>query len=653
MRLLGLMALPSRKDSSYSITEEKISAWRFAMKKTIRRSGREWIRAALIAALFITQILPPTFAAEFSEKSPAIEAMPSGIGQGAINPSLQEKIGDDSLKTLTPLEIPSALAPLQEKSLPPALRNNTTLSDQLLKKEAPSPESPKNALGNSDNRKDVKVSRKRKASLGKKFASKNPALLQLKEMIAIAKKRKDIPADWVEKMKEENAEASPEVQRLRDAAENLGFNKVALNRKIIADHNTGYTVKIPDGMITDQSQSGRCWIFAGLNAIRSHLLAEKKLPKDFEFSENYIYFFSMLEQSNSYMEKTLRVALAKMAGVNIPDPKFRSLMTPMGKIGDGGWFNWFQFLVSKYGLIPKRAMADTTSSQNSALLGSELQSSLSLYASELMNLMRQKPSLDTAKKAAQIKQNALARTWKILSTHLGTPPAEFDFRQDAKVEKPEEVSKIPATITRYTPQEFSKKIAEFNPEDYVTIANYSRKEKGAVYEVEDSAIGASKPGEPAFNHRFIQTGAERMAELVAASIDEGHPIWFAAQMGRDTDNTTGIMHPQIYDRESIYGFSEAEKKEKISRDDATYLWLRTPNHAMAITGYDRPDEKAPIVKFRVENSWGDEVGTKGIYHMYLDWFKENVYEVIIHRKFLSEKEQTAWVGKAKKITNED
>ncbi len=608
-----------------------------------------WIRLALIASFLILQIPPSVSAVEFSEKAPALEAVPSGIGQSALSPSLGEKIENGNV----PLDIPSVPAPLQTESLLPASQNQAALSGQSLKKEGSSPELQNDSLKKINTRKNSKATRKRKASLGKKFASKNMALRQLKEMIEVAKGRKDIPSDWVEKMKEDNAKASPEVQRLRDAAENLGFDKVALNRKVIAQHNDQYTVKVPDGLITDQAQSGRCWIFAGLNAIRSHLLVEKKLPKDFEFSENYIYFFSMLEQSNSYMEKTLRVALAQMSGANIPDQKFRSLMTPNTKIGDGGWFNWFQFLVSKYGLVPKRAMAETASSQNSALLGSEIQSSLSLYASELMNLMRQNPSLGTAKKASQIKEQALRRIWKILSTHLGTPPTEFDFRQDAKVDKPEEVSKIPAKITRYTPQEFSKEVAQFNPEDYVTMANYSRKEKGAVYEVEDSAIGASKPGDPAFNHRFIQVGAERMAELVAASIDEGHPIWFAAEMGRDTDNTTGIMHPQIYDRKSIYGFSEAEKKEKISRDDATYLWLRTPNHAMAFTGYDRPDEKAPIVKFRVENSWGDKVGTKGIYHMYLDWFKENVYEAIVHKKFLSEKEKKAWDGKAKKLINED
>ena len=454
-------------------------------------------------------------------------------------------------------------------------------------------------------------------------------------------------------MQEENAKAAPEVQRLRDAVENLGFDKVALNRKIVAEHNDHYTVKVPDGLITDQAQSGRCWIFAGLNAIRSHLLVEKKLPKDFEFSENYIYFFSMLEKSNSYMEKTLRLTLAQMAGADIPEQTFRGLITPMDKIGDGGWFNWFQFLVSKYGLIPKRMMANTASSQNSARLGSELQSSLSLYASELMNLMRQKPSVDAAKKAAEIKERARTRIWKILSTHLGTPPKEFEFRQDAKVEKPEEVSKIPATITRYTPLEFSKDFVQFNPADYVTATNYSRKENGKVYEVENSAIGFSEPGEPAFNHRFIQTGAERMAELVAASINAGHPVWFGSQMGRDTDNATGIMHPDIYDRKNVYGFSDAEKKETISRDAATYLGLRELNHAMAFTGYDRPDEKAPLVKFRVENSWGDTVGTKGIYHMYLDWFKENVYQVIVHKKFLSNFEKKAWDGKAKKLKDWD
>lgn len=465
-----------------------------------------------------------------------------------------------------------------------------------------------------------------------------------------------ISSDWVQEMMDQNAAASPEVQRLRDSAENMGLAKVALNRKVIAHHNTRYTNTIPNGPITNQAQSGRCWIFAGLNMIRSALLSEKRLPEDFEFSENYIYFFSMLEQSNQYIKNTMGTVLAQMAGSGIHEKKFRAAVTPVNKLGDGGYFNWFQFLVSKYGLVPKQAMAEAASSQSSRLLNSDLTSALAVYAEELMNLMNQKLSPATVQKAFEAKGRAMSRVWKILSTHLGTPPAYFDYRLDANVAAPKMPDSkgtkiVPAKISRYTPKKFALDFIGFNPDDYVTLANYPHKENGNVYEIRNSAIGVSKPGDPPFNHRFLQTNARRMAEMVAAAIDDGRPVWFASEMGRDVDNDTGIMHPKIYDRQPIYGFSKSEQNEKLSKDKAAYFWVRVLNHAMVFTGYDRPNPETPIVKLRVENSWGTNFGSKGIYHMYLDWFNENVYQVIIHKKFLNNTEKKAWAGKATQLND--
>jgi len=41
------------------------------------------------------------------------------------------------------------------------------------------------------------------------------------------------------------------------------------------------------------------------------------------------------------------------------------------------------------------------------------------------------------------------------------------------------------------------------------------------------------------------------------------------------------------------------------------------------------------LKFRVENSWGDERGEKGYFLMTADWFKEYVFEVVIDKSFLT------------------
>ena len=41
----------------------------------------------------------------------------------------------------------------------------------------------------------------------------------------------------------------------------------------------------PHTPCTNQKSSGRCWIFAAVNMLRRQLIADKKLPKNFEFSQ--------------------------------------------------------------------------------------------------------------------------------------------------------------------------------------------------------------------------------------------------------------------------------------------------------------------------------------------------------------------------------
>ena len=67
---------------------------------------------------------------------------------------------------------------------------------------------------------------------------------------------------------------------------------------------------------------------------------------------------------------------------------------------------------------------------------------------------------------------------------------------------------------------------------------------------------------------------------------------------------------------------------------------------MAFTGYDRPVpagykgavKNLPVVKYRVQNSWGADIGTLGNFHMYKPWFDENVFQIVVHKSVLSPKE---------------
>ena len=56
------------------------------------------------------------------------------------------------------------------------------------------------------------------------------------------------------------------------------------------------------GAATEQKSSGRCWLFAALNMLRSSGFIEKhKLPNSFEFSQSYLFFWDKFERVNYFL----------------------------------------------------------------------------------------------------------------------------------------------------------------------------------------------------------------------------------------------------------------------------------------------------------------------------------------------------------------
>ncbi|NLZ55292.1 MAG: aminopeptidase, partial [Clostridiaceae bacterium] len=56
-------------------------------------------------------------------------------------------------------------------------------------------------------------------------------------------------------------------------------------------------------------------------------------------------------------------------------------------------------------------------------------------------------------------------------------------------------------------------------------------------------------------------------------------------------------------------------------------------HAMVFTGVDL-DENGKPIKWQVENSWGEQVGLKGMFSMADSWFDEYMYQIMIDRKYV-------------------
>ena len=74
---------------------------------------------------------------------------------------------------------------------------------------------------------------------------------------------------------------------IESAISNVGIVEASKNKRMIQQHNFIFSEEIEHKNITDQKQSGRCWLFAALNMARPKLIKELKL-ESFELSQSYL-----------------------------------------------------------------------------------------------------------------------------------------------------------------------------------------------------------------------------------------------------------------------------------------------------------------------------------------------------------------------------
>ena len=90
-----------------------------------------------------------------------------------------------------------------------------------------------------------------------------------------------------------------------NAVTNNGASKVAMDREKLFNYQLTFSTEIKTPNITDQKSSGRCWIFAALNALRISAVKKMNL-KDFELSQSYLMFYDKLERANCFLENIIK-----------------------------------------------------------------------------------------------------------------------------------------------------------------------------------------------------------------------------------------------------------------------------------------------------------------------------------------------------------
>lgn len=234
-----------------------------------------------------------------------------------------------------------------------------------------------------------------------------------------------------------------------------------------------FSYEIKTGKPSNQRHSGRCWSFAALNTLR-HKFATKYHFKDFELSQNYLFFWDRIERANMFFQKVIATA----------DRPLHDRLVDFYlnfALNDGGQWANAASIVEKYGVVPEYVMPDTHNTKDTSDVAEVMNYLMRKDALELRRMVSHGDSEDELAKA---RERMMADVYKVAAYAFGEPPVKFDleFRDDDK--KFHQVLDL-------TPLDFYHQYFDTNFNDYVVVTNAPDHDYQRVYSMpsQDSVVG--------------------------------------------------------------------------------------------------------------------------------------------------------------------
>ena len=441
----------------------------------------------------------------------------------------------------------------------------------------------------------------------------------------------------------------------------VAFNKLIIDSDVVQRDSKEFTNKIDiKSDITNQGNSGRCWIFAILNIIRLDMIRDYNLP-NFEFSENFIYFYDRLEKANFFLNY-----IAEHYNTNIHDIKLIHILE--AKTSDGNQWIMFRNLITKYGIIPKNAMADMFHSKNTHDLNNFFNNYLIKTSVKIITSLKKNNS---QKNKEHLITSTLNEFYNILVIFLGEPPKQFTWQYSTKkikkkIEKIEKkkgknkkggekeeddndndneddndnddddddqedvmykTNEYVVTHPDLTPLDFFHKFVKYNVDSKICLINYPCKNikyyKKYHIELIPNVIGGKQ-------QELINVPQIIMFNAIKRAIDDNQAVFCGVDWDKFNTEEYSLLDTKAFNYDDIFG-------DSIIMDKCNGLQYRqsSQTHAVIIRGYNMI--KGEIDKFLVENSHGNNNNFNGKYTMSVDWFNKYLYQIVIDEKYLDKK----------------
>ena len=404
-------------------------------------------------------------------------------------------------------------------------------------------------------------------------------------------------------------EASPANRAIANAIAANSIDALAKNHQNAAALDTYFSVETKPQSITDQKSSGRCWMFSGLNVLRSNF-ALKSDSLSVSFSQAYLFFWDQLEKANLMLQ-----GLIDTAKQPIDSERVRFFFHDA--IGDGGTFCGVADLSEKYGLVPTEVMPESFSSDNTSKARSLINSKLREYGIQLREMVAQ------GKKPADInkaKTKMLAQVYQMLQLTIGEPPAKFTYAFKDKSGK----ALTPAK--EYTPLSFYQEVVgEPLNGSFIMAMNDPRRPYYKTYEVE-----YDRHTYDGHNWKYVNLPMDDIEQMAIAALKDGRKMYSSYDVGKFLDRKRGYADTENFDYGALFDTTFGmDKAQRISTFDSG------STHAMTLTAVDL-DEQGKARKWKVENSWGADWGQRGCLIMTDRWFREYMFRLVVDRKYVPE-----------------
>lgn len=412
-----------------------------------------------------------------------------------------------------------------------------------------------------------------------------------------------ISPELLQRLRSQQAASPAQSQALRNALAANGINTLAVNPNNPESRDTYFSHRVPSKGVTDQKQSGRCWLFTGLNVMRAKMIKEQSLG-EFQFSQSYCWFYDQLEKANLFLQEVIDRADKPMDDKTV-DWLFHN------PISDGGTFCGVQDVVTKYGVVPAEVMPESYNANNTSKLSSILALKLREYG---LALRRAK-----AKDRMAMKEAQLGTIYRILSLSLGEPPTEFQWTYRDSAGKPIETK-------TYTPQSFYKEYIGIDlNKTYVMLMNDPSRPYHKTY-----TIDLDRHSYDGAQWTFLNVPMDVIKEAAIRSIKDTVMMYMSCDVGKCYDKNSGVLSLRNYDYESLF-----QTDFPMNKADRIRTFASASSHAMTLVAVDL-DAEGKSLKWMVENSWGPTAGHKGHLVMTDEWFNEYLFRLVVDKKYLDE-----------------